>query len=464
MRYASRHCLPVWVALSAVALPTAGAGAAAPRTADESPPSLPELVEAFFRAENHQQRAAIARSVEEAAGGDPAAVATAMSGARLWPALRGGDGVFAVELRGSVSVAYRLPVEYDPTKRHALVLCLPDRRESPGRAFDRVRKLCGDAIHGSVMVCPAPYVGGAFQQPSDAAAELASLMRELRRRFHLDTDRAYLFGTGAGADAAWIVAIMHADLFAGVFVSGGYPRVPYPEQVYAFLLKNLQRLPVLSTWVYPDDQATARQRAVANHNRAILAIAKQASLPIVGIELPNEEATATEPLFGELRRLLQNRRPPATADISHWFRYPGQGVARWLRQTRFLHEVWETEQLSILPSETTDRVPFIREVIQEKLGYLGGRLDGEGVRIEARNCARIELLLPVGVAEPGQPLTVWCNGKKRYHDAVRPDIPGMLEAAYENWDLQRVPVARLSFSIKRDRKASGPSGRRSPPP
>src|SRR5262249_16382706 len=48
-------------------------------------------------------------------------------------------------------------------------------------------------------------------------------LRDLRRRFHPDCDRVFLFGLGEGAKMAFDVGLSHPDLFAGVMPMGAGP-------------------------------------------------------------------------------------------------------------------------------------------------------------------------------------------------------------------------------------------------
>jgi hypothetical protein len=111
-------------------------------------------------------------------------------------------------------------------------------------------------------------------------------------------------------------------------------------------------------------------------------------------------------------------------------------------------EMWETDQLSILPAAYTDRDTFIAEIVKDKMAYLGGRIEGQLIDIEAKNCARVELFLPQGLVDFTRPVTVKCNGKRRHEGVIEPSIGTLLETAYEEWEFQHPYVARLSFSVK----------------
>ena len=146
--------------------------------------------------------------------------------------------------------------------------------------------------------------------------------------------------------------------------------------------------------------------------------------------------------------LLANRRPPSSAAISHWFRYPAHGSTRWLVQKTFLGEVWTAEQLAIAVTGTADRDDFIADTIKGKLAYLSGRIQGQSVTIETLRSGRIDVLIPLGSMDLTEPIVVRCNGKKRRDGVVKPSVRTLLETAYDRWEFQHPVAARVSFSIK----------------
>ncbi len=445
-----RHHLLVAVAFSAVvSLTASGAaqvvgGGEVPQTA-----TLGDQVEAFFRAQDSTVRDKLASSIADADGGDVRAVARAVESAELWVELRDGRGVFPFDsaAHGPVEVRYTLPNGYDPTGRYPMILCMPDASVSADETLAVAEALLGLQTSEFILTCPERRIGGSFHQPPPAADDLRRLVRLIRERIHTDVDRTYLFGVGAGGEAVWLAAMAHADLFAGAVTLFAYPRVPYPEQVYPLLLGNLRDVAVLTMWFSADDaRATGRQKAIAAHNRGIVEFAKKASLSITGVELPYNALPVIP--ANEASAILNRRRPTFTRTVSHWFRYPAQGATDWLQQARHAGEVWEADQLSILVSPATDRDSFIQDVFTANLGYLGGHIDEQTITIQARRCARLDLLLLNGMVDLARPVTVICNGRKRHEGMIRPSIKTLLDSAYAEWDFQRLVWARRSFSIK----------------
>ncbi len=445
------HRLIVGSALSIVMASAVG-GTLTPLSAggDVAPATtLCSQVEAFFRAEDSKTRDGLGSAIAAAAQGDIRAVARCVENAALWTEPPGTRGAFTLpsQAYGAVEVAYSLPAAYDPGQRYPTVLCMPDAGISAEKTLAHAAALLGGHAAEFVLVCPNRRIGGSFHQPRASAGDLRRLVRALRKRIHTDTDRAYLLGIGMGAEVVWLGAIAHADLFAGAVVLSGYPRVPYPEQAYPMLLGNLRHVPVLTVWSSADDpRATSQQELVAAHNRGIVEFAQKASLPITGIELAFD--AAHELPATALSAVLDRGRPKLMPAVSHWFRYPSQGQANWLRQAKYAGEVWEADQLSILASATTDRDSFVQDVFKANLAYLGGSIDGQTITIETRRCARAELLFGEGMIDFSTPVTIICNGRKRHGGLIRPSIKTLLDSAYDQWEFQRLVWARRSFSIR----------------
>src|SRR5262249_55421015 len=80
--------------------------------------------------------------------------------------------------------------------------------------------------------------GGGYNFTSDEHAAVLDTLRDLQRRFNVDTDRVFLAGAGQGGDMAFDVGLSHPDVFAGVVTMGAQPR--YFANQYAV---NRQYLP-----------------------------------------------------------------------------------------------------------------------------------------------------------------------------------------------------------------------------
>jgi predicted esterase len=116
-----------------------------------------------------------------------------------------------------------LPPEYTPLRSYPAVVVLHagDGPEAAARAW-----AAEAARRGFVVIAPQYNLAG---QPRDyrytasehAAVEIA--LRDARKRFAIDPDRAFLAGTLLGANMAWDFGLAHPDLFAGTVVLSGLP-------------------------------------------------------------------------------------------------------------------------------------------------------------------------------------------------------------------------------------------------
>jgi hypothetical protein len=416
--------------------------------------ALAELVQAYFETADGERREQLADEIIAASNDHWRPVADAFASLRLWPKVpRDGTITMPPSTPERLRVLYQVPHAYDPSRRHPLLICLPHAGAMPEGLFGLIEKYLGDVLPGFVVVVPSTPGQTTFHRSPTEPLDVRELVRAIRRQIHVDTDRTYLMGLAEGGDAAWMAALAHPDLFAGVISHIAYPRIPYPDQVYPFYLENLRSLPVLTIWHVPSEKWTTGERVdlVHRHNSALVDVAHRKDLPIHGaaLEWPAPDA----PMFpSELAApILQERRASGPRQVFHWFRYPSQGHAGWLRVLKFRGEVWDDQQLSIVTRSGADFDAYVREVIQSKLAFLGGRIEGQLVEVETRRCERIEVMLGSDFVDFERPVTVAINGTRRVRDKIiRPDISTMLAAAYDGWDFQRLILARMAFTVKSD--------------
>lgn len=434
--------------------PGQAAGDRSDDTGTQALPQLSELVDRYFHTSDPLQRASIVPLIDEAAVGSIDTVVDSVGMLQLWPPLPDSEGRFSVESGSgsSINVAFRLPEGYDPTRPYPVLLCMPDRGVYPERTFALAHASLDDLIDEFVLVSPSHEISGRFYQVTEAAGDLRRMITRMRQLIHTDTDRVYAFGHGEGGEAAWMSAIAHGDLLAGAISLAAFPRVPFPDQLHPCLLANLRQVPVLSVWRTPEEGAPLRNREalVAGFNRAIVALGEKMQIPLIGVEVPRDASGELKPPAEKVQALFHGRRAAYGLPVSHWFRYPGQGQAGWLRQTKFAGEVWEAEQMSVLAEPPIDRDRFIKELVRGRMAYIGGKIEGQTITVMTQKCEKIEIDIPAGSLDLAAPITVRVNDKSRMAKELVPDLGVLLESVYQNWEFQRFSIARLSFTVKAD--------------
>jgi pimeloyl-ACP methyl ester carboxylesterase len=123
---------------------------------------------------------------------------------------------------GPVTYDLQLPLEYHSSRQYPLLIALHGAGERPLEALGRWSAEA--ARQGYILA--APDWGGTtgYNYSPDEHAIVTEMIRDLRRRFAVDSDRVFLTGYGDGATMAFDVGLSHPDLFAGIIPVNGRPR------------------------------------------------------------------------------------------------------------------------------------------------------------------------------------------------------------------------------------------------
>jgi pimeloyl-ACP methyl ester carboxylesterase len=123
---------------------------------------------------------------------------------------------------GGAAYHVQLPPEYHHGRPFPVLIALHHSAGGAGGELQLWGELA--AKHGFIVMAPAwGKKGGKYQySPREHAAVLDSL-RDLRRRFQVDSDRVFLCGCEEGGKMAYDVGLSHPDLFAGVLPVSGSP-------------------------------------------------------------------------------------------------------------------------------------------------------------------------------------------------------------------------------------------------
>lgn len=134
----------------------------------------------------------------------------------------------------------QLPPEYTHSRHFPVLIVLHDAGET---ALDHLKRWSkAAAANGFLLVAP-DWSGGKkeanYGYTEDEHATVLDTIRDLRRRFQVDSDRIFLFGLGEGGTMAFDVGLTHPSLFAGVMPMNGNPAW-FPGRLW----RNAQYLPL----------------------------------------------------------------------------------------------------------------------------------------------------------------------------------------------------------------------------
>jgi pimeloyl-ACP methyl ester carboxylesterase len=137
----------------------------------------------------------------------------------------------------AVPYLLQLPKEYKPTRQYPVLIVLHGAGERP---IDALGRWSIEAARQGYILA-APEWGGqiGYNYTTEEHNAVTELVKDLRRRYAVDSDRVFLTGYGDGATMAFDVGLSHPDLFAGIVPVNGRPRV----STTAWYWKNAQYLP-----------------------------------------------------------------------------------------------------------------------------------------------------------------------------------------------------------------------------
>jgi predicted esterase len=141
--------------------------------------------------------------------------------------------------RKEISYHIQLPPEYTHNRPYPVLFVLHREGESATDMLQRWETLAAD--NGYILVAPQweQNVGGGYGFTEAEHDTVLLALRDLRRRYRIDSDRVFLFGLGEGGRMAFDVGLAHPSLFAGIAPMAAGP-ARYPARTW----RNAQYLPI----------------------------------------------------------------------------------------------------------------------------------------------------------------------------------------------------------------------------
>ena len=322
-----------------------------------------------------------------------------------------------------------VPPEFNPRHTYPVIVALHEGGWAPG---DILKWWGGDDAsqlqsqrHGYIVIAPEylpPKVGDPLLAPTDAI--VWECLRDVRRRFLIDSDRVYLTGHGRGADAVFEVALARPDVFAGVIpISGGImtPKgTAVRDNVY---LKENARLQswyaVMGEFDYGlfDRHAQWFESMMLNGTDLVVSQYK---------------ARGHETFYSEIHRLFEwmdlHRRPAE----------PKEFDLRSLRTTDVrLHWVrWaDTTPKGKRPAKPTPIILTAR--------ILPGETDKKSIVLGGQG--RVTVWLNANLIDLDKRLSITLEGQRKFNDFLKPEIEAVLEDFRLRGDRQRLYSVRIQL-------------------
>lgn len=417
---------------------------------------LDDALRAYFLAETPKQRLAAEKKILAAPEITAATLGEAIRGVRLWRKHKPGVHELSVRLRGAeaaeLAVWVSVPKKYDPAKRWPLLVAL---HGANGRAEDMLRvtqEALGERVEQLIIAAPQDIGRLGFTQPVDMVARPKELICALRRQFHLDSDRVYLLGYSLGSHNAWMTAVMHADLLAGLVALASPLQLVAGDMLYEELLQNVRHVAILFCWGAKDtlgrDGQPAPNDGNAGANRRMTAVINALGFKhFEAVEIADAGHEGITPPPDPLAALLERRRERLPSRVRHVFRLPDQSDAYWVSADRLLGEPLPEGRLQIPVAPGEDPQTAERNWLIGRLGMIEAECQGQTIKLNARRCGHVNVLILGQMLDLQKPVTILRSKRKLYEGLIQPDLKVMLTEAAKTWDFERLYVARVVVPI-----------------
>jgi predicted esterase len=317
----------------------------------------------------------------------------------------------------------RLPPEYHPGRAYPVLFALHEGNEKPDDMLKRWGPLAGQ--NGYLLVAPEWEQGlrPEYQFSPAEHATVTEVLRDLRRRFWVDSDRVFLAGFGEGANMAYDVGLSHPDLFAGVLPMSGRPH--YFSRSY---WPNAQHLPFYVVDGEFDPCAKANRKQFEDW------VARgYASLYV------EYKGRGHEWFDGELSNsfdwMNRKKRANAVPDLGRGMAGTGSEEYQSMRASdnRFY---WLTTDGLNERHENSAGSWNTRVGAASIQGHIG---EGNQISISLRGFKRVTVWLGPGMVDFDKPVSIRANANFAWpNHRVKPSLETLLEDFYQRGDRQRL--------------------------
>jgi hypothetical protein len=263
---------------------------------------------------------------------------------------------------------------------------------------------------------------------------VVEVLRDLRRRFQIDSDRVFLFGLGEGANMAYDVGLSHPDLFAGVLTMGGAPH--YFAKAYK---PNAQYLPF-----YVVDGSYDGDTAKENRQQFEYWVG-HAHYPALYVQY---KGRGREWFDGELPFMFdwmsRKKRAAAFPELGHPGVGPGSGEEFCSMRPTDNHFYWLSGE-GLHEQHVNNARKWSPRV---GAAYLQARsMEGNRINVNAHGFRRVDIWLGPGMIDFDKPVQVYLNSRLLWsHRKVTPNLATLLEDFALRGDRQRLFFAKVEVN------------------
>jgi pimeloyl-ACP methyl ester carboxylesterase len=336
---------------------------------------------------------------------------------------------------GGKGPAYQLqlPPEYHPYRSYPVLIVLHGGGDDAKAMLKRWSELAAE--NGYILAAPewGGTVGTEYQFSAEEHAAVTETLRDLRRRYQVDSDRVFLFGFGEGGTMAYDVGLSHPDLFAGVI-----PMAGRPKWFSLHYWPNAQYLPFyVIDGSYNGENSKAHQRVFKEWVRC--------RYPSLFVEY---RGRGPEFFSGELPAIFEwmgnKKRFHPRKEVGLY----GLGGALGQEFKTFRN----TDNSFYWLSTDGVRDAYVNDHRRWKSirpAYLTARVGSTNfIYVNTHGVEDVVVWFPPGLVDFEKPVTIRVNSGVAWKKAVPQRLETLLEDFYQRGDRQRLFLAKIRFRLK----------------
>ncbi len=367
----------------------------------------------------------------------------------LWPQLEAGRSDVDIKVGfGHVrSVTLRIPKGYTPDKKWPLIVCYHSSGSTGPSILRHAEQMLGAEADKFVLAAPSFYRQTSLDAPPPFTPEHPAMVRELKKKFNVDSDRVYAIGYSLGGYMSWSMAILHPDLLAGAVPMASTISIPGDlGGGWEALSPNFAYLPILHVWGSNDglnvpgfegrDQFAG---TMASFNEEFSPLIKKLGMKTV---TENRIAGAghggANPNKDDFRKVLAATRQHYPKQVRHQYRHLHQGSAYWLEAHEWQGDGWFDFGRNIERNKGESWRDAFGRIYLPLLGELRGQVEGQKIKVATRHVADFTVWLSPELIDLQQPIEIELAGKKVFAGKVEPSLAVALDQAARTGDFDRL--------------------------
>jgi hypothetical protein len=340
----------------------------------------------------------------------------------------------------------QLPPEYHPTRPYPVIILLHSYRE---KADVMVRRWQFEAAkHGFILAAPVWAQKGLRPSYEYSLAEhrlVLDTLRDVRRKFNVDSDRVFLFGWEQGANAAFDIGMSHPDQFAGVLPMNGTVKA-FPTRYWS----NAQYLPF---YIVEGDRNGNNPKFA----RSLFKDWIRGHYPSLYIEY---KGRGSDWFSGELANMMdwmsRKKRHHPLKEMGRYHTGGGRGEEFKTMRTSDDRFYWlSTDDISAKHINTfASWSNQMEPATLQASASVGNEADKSGARIwtqfniRTTGVKQVTLWLAPNQIDYAKPVIVRVNGQQVGGSRhIQPSVQTLLEQLYLSGDRQRLFVARIDLRL-----------------